>query len=214
MSHRKHGTEGRIYQTTIKRKRRQPHSVAFCAERLGFGPALPLERSEKPLGENPISNARRQPHLVAFLAERLGFVPALPLERSEKPLGENPFSKARRQPHSVAFLAERLGFEPRVPVRVRRISSAVHSTTLASLHCFCGCKDTKVNSKFKIYKIKNQRKMSFFILLLHVSHVYVLDVLMRMIRKTSKGQIKKSEAPATAMTAPTISCMLTFLPKI
>ena len=29
--------------------------------------------------------------------------------------------------------AERLGFEPRVPVRVRRISSAVHSTTLASL---------------------------------------------------------------------------------
>ena len=33
----------------------------------------------------------------------------------------------------VAFFAERLGFEPRVPVRVRRISSAVHSTTLASL---------------------------------------------------------------------------------
>ena len=105
--------------------------------------------------------ARRQPHLVAFVAERLGFVPALPLERSEKPLGENPISNARRQPHSVAFCAERLGFEPRVPVRVRRISSAVHSTTLASLHCFCGCKDTKVNSKFKIYKIKIHRKMSF-----------------------------------------------------
>ncbi len=32
--------------------------------------------------------------------------------------------------------AERLGFEPRVPVRVRRISSAVHSTTLASLLSF------------------------------------------------------------------------------
>ena len=32
--------------------------------------------------------------------------------------------------------AERLGFEPRVPVRVRRISSAVHSTTLASLRLF------------------------------------------------------------------------------
>ncbi len=39
--------------------------------------------------------------------------------------------------HSLLWLraekAERLGFEPRVPVRVRRISSAVHSTTLASL---------------------------------------------------------------------------------
>ena len=31
------------------------------------------------------------------------------------------------------LFAEELGFEPRVPVRVRRISSAVHSTTLASL---------------------------------------------------------------------------------
>ena len=78
-------------------------------------------------------------------AERLGFVPAAPLERSEK----NPLSKAEKATLSVAFFAERLGFEPRVPVRVRRISSAVHSTTLASLRCFCGCKDTKVNWKFK-----------------------------------------------------------------
>ena len=39
--------------------------------------------------------------------------------------------------------AERLGFEPRVPVRVRRISSAVHSTTLASLLRFAVAKVQK-----------------------------------------------------------------------
>lgn len=50
--------------------------------------------------------------------------------------------------------AERLGFEPRVPVRVRRISSAVHSTTLASLP-ICGCKGTTFNLKFKIQNSKS-----------------------------------------------------------
>ena len=48
--------------------------------------------------------------------------------------------------------AERLGFEPRVPVRVRRISSAVHSTTLASLRSNSSAKvRLKIqNSKFEI----------------------------------------------------------------
>ena len=40
------------WEPSIK-ARRQPHLVAFLAEREGFVPALPLERSEKPRGENP-----------------------------------------------------------------------------------------------------------------------------------------------------------------
>ena len=50
---------------------------------------------------------------------------------------EDNTSKAERTPRWCPFLAEKLGFEPRVPVRVRRISSAVHSTTLASLRFIC-----------------------------------------------------------------------------
>ncbi len=60
-------------------------------------------------------------------------------------------AKIKRGPWNSLFLlysAERLGFEPRVPVRVRRISSAVHSTTLASLPV-CGCKGTKISIKRK-----------------------------------------------------------------
>ncbi len=69
-------------------------------------------------------------------------------------------AKIKRGPWNSLFLlysAERLGFEPRVPVRVRRISSAVHSTTLASLPV-CGCKGT---NKRAIYKINHE--IYFFI---------------------------------------------------
>ena len=55
-------------------------------------------------------------------------------------------AKIKRGPWNSLFLlysAERLGFEPRVPVRVRRISSAVHSTTLASLLRFAVAKVQK-----------------------------------------------------------------------
>ena len=54
----------------------------------------------------------------------------------EPSLGENSCLKTKKaEPVSSAFDAERLGFEPRVQSPVRRISSAVHSTTLASLQC-------------------------------------------------------------------------------
>ena len=53
----------------------------------------------------------------------------------EPSLGENRCLKTKKQNLSSAFDAERLGFEPRVQSPVRRISSAVHSTTLASLQC-------------------------------------------------------------------------------
>jgi len=77
---------------------------------------VPLERSEKPLGENPLSKAEKATSSVAFFAERLGFGPAMPLERSEKPLGENPLSKAEKATSSIAFFAERLGFGPAMPL--------------------------------------------------------------------------------------------------
>ena len=67
-------------------------------------------------------------------------------------------------------MAERQGFEPWVPVRVRRISSAVHSTTLASLlflmrlqnYCFCGKRQRKKGKKTTGYSRKDVLPGNFY----------------------------------------------------
>ena len=65
---------------------------------------------------------------------------------------ENNHKRQEQDFTSCSFFAERLGFEPRVQSPVRRISSAVHSTTLASLQGFGGCSTSnyvEIGCKFK-----------------------------------------------------------------
>ena len=91
-------------------------------------------------------------------------------------------AKIKRGPWNSLFLlysAERLGFEPRVPVRVRRISSAVHSTTLASL--LFSDSPAKVQQKVKTGK----RKEKNYSLLWHFS-LPAIYILLRNSRVTAK----------------------------